>query len=339
MSRRRSFRIGLIALALAGAAAFGVVEDDYAVFVVNLAMLAAVSAVALNLLTGFAGQVSIGSAAFLALGALTTVLMDSHVGFLASVLAGGMVAALVGFLVGLPSLRLRGLYLSLTTLALQFIVQFGFNQYQIFRQAPVGFRLPVAAIGPVELRSDKEWYTLILIVVAIVLLVSTFLLSGKPGRAWIALREHDVAAAIVGVDVTRYKLLAFTVSSFYIGIAGALGAYYTRTVSSDPYTLELAISFVAMIIIGGLGSLWGSVVGAFIVSLLPLVVSNVGQTMIAESPLADFVIRNLPFLESMAYGLVVLAFLYFEPRGIAGLLRRLALRRHAKAVVQPVTND
>jgi branched-chain amino acid transport system permease protein len=153
------------------------------------------------------------------------------------------------------------------------------------------------------------------------------LVTGKPGRAWVAIREHDVAAALVGVDVTRYKLLAFITSSFLIGIAGALSAYYTRTVSYETYTLDLAIAYVAMVIIGGLASVWGSVVGAFIVTLLPLMISTLWQTYGPTTGVGEFLLRNLPYLEAMAYGFLVLAFLYFEPRGIAGLTRRLIRSR------------
>lgn len=319
-------KAAVIAIGLVAAVLFVELTSDYYVFVVNLALLAAVGAVALNLLTGYAGQVSIGNAAFLAIGGWTCILANP-VGFMPSVLMGGIVCAAVGFLVGIPSLRLRGLYLAMTTLALHFIIQFAFNQYQTAEKAYAGFPMPVASIGPLRLDTDKSWYVLLIVVLVITLLVSSSLLTTKPGRAWIAIREHDVAAALVGVNVTRYKLLSFTVSSFFIGLAGGLAAYYTRVVSADQYSLELAVSYVAMVIIGGLGSLFGAVIGAFIVSLLPLAVSNLGHSVFADLAIGDFVTRNLANLEMMIYGVLVLAFLYFEPGGIAGLFRRVVLRR------------
>jgi branched-chain amino acid transport system permease protein len=320
-------RLGLITAIATVVVIVGLSGSDYAIFVVNIGLLAAVSAIALNLLTGYAGQVSIGNAAFLALGAWTAVVAGSHLGFLPTVLLAGFVAAVAGFVVGVPSLRLRGLYLSLTTLALQFVVTFAMNKYQEHEKAPAGFRLPITSIAGIELVSDRSWYALLLVILALTILVSWWLVTGKPGRAWVAIREHDVAAALVGVDVTRYKLLAFITSSFLIGIAGALSAYYTRTVSYETYTLDLAIAYVAMVIIGGLASVWGSVVGAFIVTLLPLMISTLWQSYGPTTGVGEFLLRNLPYLEAMAYGFLVLAFLYFEPRGIAGLTRRLIRSR------------
>src|SRR5262245_37892295 len=214
--RRHTAAVAIGLAIVAAAALIGVTGSDYAVYIVNIGLLAAVGAIALNLLTGYAGQVSIGNAAFLGLGAWTAVIAGSHAGFLAAAALGGLVAAAAGFAVGIPSLRLRGLYLSLTTLALQFVVSFGMNKYQQYMKAPAGFRLPAASLGGWTLGSDHAWYVLLLAFLGLTVLVSWWLVNGKPGRAWVAIREHDVAAALVGVDVTRYKLLAFITSSAFI---------------------------------------------------------------------------------------------------------------------------
>lgn len=327
---RLAARFGPLVLFVVVALVFREFASNYWLFLFNQAFLAAIGAIALNLLTGFAGQISIGSAAFLAVGAWTAVIVNGHVGFVGSVLLGGLVAGIVGVVAGLPSLRLRGLYLTLATLALQFIVVFAFNRYAIDKQAFGGFTLPAASLGFTTLESDSAWYLALLLVVVIVAILCGMVVSGKPGRAWIAIREHDVAAALVGVDVTRYKLYAFSLSSFLIGAQGALAGYYIHSVSPDNYTLLVAISYAAMIILGGLGSLSGSVIGAFIITLLPFGVSNVARSIVGSSSGAGFVNRNLPYFQTITYGVIVLAFLYFEPRGIAGLFKRITLRFRTK---------
>jgi branched-chain amino acid transport system permease protein len=331
-AQRLAVRALPLVLFIVGALVFRGVANPYWIFLFNTAFLAAMGAIALNVLTGFAGQISIGSAAFLALGAWTSVVVHSHVGFGGSLLLGGLVAGVIGFVAGLPSLRLRGLYLTLATLALQEIVVFAFNRYSNEKQAYAGFFLPHPSIGFTTLDSDRKWYFVLLLALVVTAVVCGLLVSGKPGRAWIAIREHSTAAALVGVNVTRYKLYAFTLSSFVIGVQGALSGYYVQSVTSDNYTLLLAISYVAMIILGGLGSLSGSVVGAFIVTLLPFGISNLVKSIVGTggNP-TSFLNQNIPQFQTIAYGIIVLAFLYFEPRGIAGLVKRIALRRRGKA--------
>jgi branched-chain amino acid transport system permease protein len=307
-------------------AGVGTQAPNYWLVIINNAILAAMGAVALQLLIGYAGQISIGNSAFMALGAWTAGLLSVNLGFVPSIVIGGIVAAAIGFLIGLPALRLAGLYLSLSTLALQVIVQISFTNWESATHREVGIILPIGQVGPWALLSDRVWFVLLALVLATTIQFSWFLLSTKPGRAWIAIREHDTAASIIGVNVTRYKLIAFTFSSFLIGVQGALFAYYSHIASAEVFTLSASISYAVMVLIGGLGSLPGAVVGAFIVSLLPLVVAGAANQLVPGSAPGHFVQRNLPFLSEIAYGLMVLAFLYFEPRGIAGLLRRLTAR-------------
>jgi branched-chain amino acid transport system permease protein len=328
--RRLAARVGPLVLFVVAALIFRQFASQYWLYLFNQAFLAAIGAIALNVLTGFAGQISIGSAAFLAVGAWTAVLVTDQLGFVGSVLAGGIVAGVVGVVAGLPSLRLRGLYLTLATLALQFIVVFAFYRYAINKQAFGGFTLPAASLGFTTLTSDAGWYLALLATLVFVAIVCGLVVSGKPGRAWIAIREHDVAAALVGVNVTRYKLYAFSLSSFLIGAQGALAGYYLHNVSPDNYTLLVAISYAAMIILGGLGSLSGSVIGAFIITLLPFGVSNVARAIVGSSSGSGFTNRNLPYFQTITYGVLVLAFLYFEPRGIAGVFKRASVRAAAR---------
>jgi branched-chain amino acid transport system permease protein len=330
MSNRQPPRLAVRALPLVAfvvvALAFRGFASNYWLSLCDLAFIAAIGAIALNLLTGFAGQISIGSAAFMAIGAWTSVIVHGHVGFGGSVLIGGIVAGVIGFVAGLPSLRLRGLYLTLATLALQEIVVFAFNRYSVDQQAYAGYFLPHPSLGFTSLDTDGKWYYLLLGALVVTAVVCGLLVSGKPGRAWIAIREHSAAAALVGVNVTRYKLYAFTLSSFIIGVQGALSGYYIQSVGPDNYTLLLAISYVAMIILGGLGSLSGSVVGAFVVTLLPFGIANLAHSLSGSSASpTGFLTENIPNFQTIAYGLLVLAFLYFEPRGIAGLFKRVTL--------------
>ena len=297
--------------------------SSYDIYVANLAILAAVAALGLNLLTGYTGQVSVGNAAFLAIGAYTAVAVMARAGFILGVAAAALATAAAGFVVGFPSLRLRGLYLVLSTLALQFIVAFAFEKYQTQSGAIAGYTLGATALGPMHLDSDRAWYVLLVVVLAMATYVAWSLVRSKPGRAWIAIREHDVEAAVIGVDVTRYKLLAFVISSGFVGVAGALAAAYTKHVSYEAYTLDLAVAYVAMIIIGGLASIVGSIIGAAIVTVLPFLITNAANSWFAGAAAGSFVQRNLPFINASTYALLVLVFLMFEPRGLVGLPARV----------------
>lgn len=321
--------LGLPAIAIVIVIALFLVRsgaNNYVLFLINSAMLAAISALALNLLIGYAGQISIGSAALLAIGGWVTVFTAKPLGLVGSLAAAAVTGAVVGIVVGVPALRLRGMYLVLATLALQFIVDFALEQYQVLVKAPAGFRIPTATVGPLALDSDAAWNLALVVMLVLVAASMWVLVSTMPGRAWHAIEQHDVAASIVGVDVTRYKLLAFAISSAYTAMAGVALAFYSSNVSHDTYTLDLAISFAAMIIIGGLRSIAGSMIGAFVVTLLPMAIRFVSDNVIGDGAVADLLSRDRAFVEELVYGLLVLAFLFFEPRGIVGLGGRLRRR-------------
>ena len=316
--------LAVVALALV---VFPLTTNQYYMHVVAAALVASIIAIPTNLLTGQAGLFSIGNAAFMAIGAWVVVVLANSVGFVASVLLAATVCGAVGVIIGIPSLRLRNFYMVLTTLALQFIVATAFLQNEIATKNPGGFYLPVASIGPVQLADVNDWYVALAVVLVVVYAATWALFSSRVGRAWLAIREHDVAAAAIGVNITYYKLLAFGVSSFMIGLGGALDAYFVRFVSADTYTLDLAIGYVAMIIIGGLGSLPGSVIGAFVYTLLPVVVENIGGSLPQTGGAGSFIVQNEFYIESAIYGALVLVFLYKQPRGIAGLAKQLTVRR------------
>lgn len=289
---------------------------------VNFVLIALMGAVALNLLVGYTGLLSLGHAAFFAVGAMTGGVLGVQNGmpFPVVVLAAGVVGAVVGTLVGLPSLRLRGLYLLLSTLALHFIVIYVFLRYQLSQFGPAGISFDTATIGPLEILDDQTWYFVLLVVAVFFVVISRNLLKMREGRAFIAIRDHDVAAAAIGVDVSRMKLKAFAVSSFMVSVAGALYAYNLGTATSESYTLGFAIDFYAMIIIGGMGSLLGAVLGAIVWQLLPQVLQTLSGSIDPGTPvLGNLLDKYEAQTVSIILGVVIILILMFKPAGLSGI--------------------
>lgn len=317
----RALVLGLVLVVVV--ALFGVGANQQYLYVGDAALVAAIAAIGLNVLTGTAGQVSIGNAAFLGVGAYAAVLLGNHLPFLLVILIGGVAAGIVGLAIGLPSLRLRGLYLVFSTLALQFIASFVFTQYDNSTNAISGHPINVPTIGGLAIVSEEQWYVFLLIAVVVVAVVVRAVLTGRPGRAWDAIRANEASAAIMGVDVRRTKLNAFVFSSFIIGVCGGITAYFVQNVSGDYFTLDMAVSYVAMILIGGLGSIGGAIAGAVVVTALPTVTTTVSTDLFGAGSNTGFVQQNLPSINSGLYGLLILIFMFTEPRGLAGLARRL----------------
>jgi branched-chain amino acid transport system permease protein len=286
------------------------------IYEVNLTLLAAIGALGLNILTGFAGQASIGNAAFLAIGAYTVVLTNGHVPFILILVLGALIPAAVGFVVGLPSLRLGGMYLIFSTLALQYVTAFAFDEYDASHGSGAGHFIPYPRIGDIIFSSAKAWYLLLVCLVALISLFIVNVRRGRWGRAWAALRENEAGAAVMGINVTSAKLLAFALSSAIVGFAGALSAYFVQDVSADYYSVDLAVSYVAMILIGGLGSVPGAIIGAVVVTLLPYGLSNLATSLQGS---AFQSIASSAALPQLIYGLAVLLFLLYRPGGIASL--------------------
>jgi branched-chain amino acid transport system permease protein len=293
---------------------------SYRMYQADLTVLAAIGALGLNLITGYAGQASIGAAAFLAIGAFSASGVQGHVGFVVAVIVGAFAAAVAGLLVGLPALRMRGLYLIISTLVFQYLVQDGFEIVETKQGALAGYALPKAQIAGWTISSTRSWFILLTIVLVLCCIVMRFLVTSKPGRAWTMIKEHDVAAAIAGIQVGRYKITAFVISSAMLGMAGALGAYFVGQVSYDQYTLNLAVLYVAMIIVGGTGSIIGSIIGAVIITDIPFILSQLGS----NSNGVNFFSQNLAFIELAVNALLLIGFLIAEPRGLAHIGTRIA---------------
>lgn len=287
----------------------------FALDLANQVLLMSVGAVALMLLTGYAGQISLGHAGLLAAGAFATGVLFKEFGAPAWVTlpASALVGATIGFIFGLPSLRLRGLYLAVSTLALHFMVIHAGQEYETRR----GFSTGVVIDSPIA--DARAWYFVLLAVAAGTILFSLNLLRGRTGRAWRAIHGREAVAAALGINVHWAKLSAFVVSSTLTSIAGCLFAYYRGFVSAEAFSLFLTIQYVAAIIIGGIGSILGAVLGTVFVVLFPYGI----EMLMAMLGLADRLSSVVFAVNYAAFGLVMILFLLFEPQGLVGIWRRV----------------
>jgi branched-chain amino acid transport system permease protein len=279
-------------------------------------LIAVIAAVGLNILTGFTGQISLGNAAFLAVGAYATAVLAGRFGlpFPLVIPLAGLVTALVGMIFGVPSLRLKGLYLAVATLAAHFVIEFVVSHWESVTGGVNGLSVPSPRAGPLVLASDRQLYLLALPLAAGLLLFARNLFRTKVGKAFVAIRDQDVSAEVMGVDVFRYKLLSFAVSSFYVGVAGSLLAYQARIISPENFPITVAIDQLGMIIIGGLGSLLGSVLGAVFITLLPELLRLVTGALATTFPELTTLFASV---KMGVFGLAIVLFLIFEPDGMA----------------------
>jgi branched-chain amino acid transport system permease protein len=296
---------------------FTAVGSSYAIFVLDTILLSAIGAMALDLLMGTGGQVSIGNAAFLAGGAFATVWASrAGVPFPFDVIIAGIACAVGGLIVGLPALRIRGMYLALATLAAFYLADFIGQKYQSDTVGAAGFFLKPIFTGTIGQQSASWAWLLFGVVVATMILIS-WLRSGRSGRAWRMIRDHEIAASAMGIPVARYKLLLFTITSAIIGIQGGLTAQFTGSVSYDSFTLTLSISVVAMILIGGLDSLAGPLIGAVAVTLMPVYLPDVIGLFVSSSNAS----QDASNYSEILYGLLIMVFMIKAPKGLAGLFR------------------
>lgn len=310
-----AFLIGLLALPFWG--------DPYIVYMANISGIAIVAAVGLNILTGFTGQISLGHAAFVAIGAYTTAILANRfaVPFWITIPAGGVVAAGFGVLLGFPCLRLKGLYLAMATMSFGVVVEYMVTHWESLTMGVRGISAPPPSLFGCSLAGEYRLFYVILFFVAILTAGAKNLLRTRVGRALTAIRDRDIAAEVIGVDLTKYKVTAFAISSFYGGIAGGLYAYSTGYVHPENFTLLLSIEYIAMIIVGGLGSVLGSIFGAVFLTLMPDIIKSV----------SDVLGRNFAFLQGRydeewniaAFGLLIMVFLIAEPTGLNGIWGRV----------------
>lgn len=294
---------------------------NYTLTIATAAMVAIVGAVGLNLLTGMTGLISVGQSGFLAIGAYANgiLLADYHWPIWFSLPAAGAIAAILSLLVGIPSLRLKGLYLAITTLAFAFIVNHVILYAEKLTHGPNGIFLPKVFVFGFDLAKDSHLFYFVLAITILTVLAALNLARTRIGRAWIAIRDHDIAARAMGIDLVRYKLLAFMISSFFVGIAGALLSLQIRFVNVDVFGLILSIEALAMIILGGLGSIAGAILGAIFLTLLPEAIRIAFATF--GDPNSTTYTTYVYEIRGIAYGVVIVAFLRFKPDGLIGLWR------------------
>ncbi|HLY45098.1 MAG TPA: branched-chain amino acid ABC transporter permease, partial [Stellaceae bacterium] len=266
----------------------------YMMTLLNLVLIAVVGAIGLNILVGSTGQISIGHGGFMSVGAYTAanLIVRLHLPFWLAIPAGGLMAALIGIIVGIPSLRIKGIYLAVATLASQFIIEWTINHVTwISGGIEASIQVPPPSVFGVKLVTPTALYFFLLFFAVLAIVATLNLMRSRIGRAFIAIRDQDIAAEIIGINIYRYKLLAFAISSFYAGVCGVLYTYYFGIANYEAFQLIVSIDYLAMIIIGGLGSVLGSILGAIFVTLLPIVLrlllENVGSLFFQESELAN----------------------------------------------------
>jgi len=297
---------------LAGLVGLPLIIDDYLLSQMSFIGVYVIIGVGLMLLTGYTGQVSLGHAAFFGIGAYATAIVSGHgFGLLPALAASGVIAALVGFVIGLPALRLTGLYLAIATMAFSFIVEEILVRWESLTRGNAGLYIDAATIGPISFDTERSFYYLVLVVAVLAILAIRNIIRSPSGRAMIAIRDSEVAAQSMGISLAKYKTLAFAISAFLAGIAGSLYAYKMTFINPASFGIGLSIEFLALVIIGGLGSIHGAVYGAIFVILLPQIIVWLAGLLPTISS-----IQNA--LQSGLYGLMIILFIIFEPMGIYG---------------------
>ena len=299
---------------------------EYYLSICNLVWIAVIGAIGLNILVGYTGQVSIGHGAFMSVGAYTAANLATRLDspWPVNLLAGGLMAAAVGAVVGIPSLRIKGLYLAIATLAGQLIIEWTINHVTfISGGVQASIDVPRPRLGSMVLNTQRDMYYFLLVFVVIAIVGSMNLIRSRVGRAFIAIRDQDIAAEIIGIDIFRYKLLAFAISSFYAGVTGVLYTYFLGIANYEQFQIGVSIDYLAMIIIGGLGSILGSIFGAIFVTLLPIVIrismENFGDLIFSR----QIVLNLIPNLRLMLFGVLIIVFLIVEPDGLNRLWRNI----------------
>ena len=309
-----------LALALAVVVALPFYVSPFWLHVLDQIGIAVIGAIGLNILVGYTGQISLGQGGFLAVGAYSAgvVATKSDLSPIVGVLVAVLVTAAVGAFFGLPALRLKGLYLAIATLASQQIIVWVITHWDFLTGGVDALVLEPATVFGWTPTGDFEWYWVIVSFAALATITATNLFRTSVGRAFVAIRDHDIAAEVIGVDPARYKVLAFAVSSAFVGLAGALTAYWTQILTWERFTLDVSILYLAMIIVGGLGSISGSIYGAAFMIAIPAYLDQLSLRVSADSILAT----DLPAIKLLIFGLTIVLFLIFEPRGLARIWQR-----------------
>jgi branched-chain amino acid transport system permease protein len=301
---------------------FPFMAGPYWIYLACLVGINVASATGLNILTGFTGLVSMGQAAFMGVGAYTVAWLEINLGtpFVLNLVLGGVMAGLAGMVVGVPSLRVKGLYLAIATIAASVILHFVFQNWTSVTGGVTGLSMPAANFFGIELNEPRELYWLIMPVSALMVLGATNIFRTRIGRAFIAIRDRDISAEVLGIPLLRYKLISFGLSSFYAGVAGGLWAYFFRVITPESFPLMMSIFFLAAIIVGGMGSILGGILGAVFMTLVPEAL-KIGVGWL--SPILPDAVALLSPVRTIVFGALIVGFLIFEPQGLAEIWRRI----------------
>jgi len=306
-------------------AAFPFLAKNYYVYVANYMAINIIVVVGLNLLVGYTRQISLGHAGFFAIGAYTTIvlMLNLHFPFLLALPTAGLITAIFGFLLGLPALRLEGPYLAIATLGFGISVTQVIGKIQIFGQRQ-GLHAPELTIGPWHLNTDRDFYFFLITITILLVSAARNIVKTKVGRAFIAIRDADIAAETMGVNLTYYKTLAFALSAFYAGVGGGLYAFVLRFIEPELFNLFMSVMFLTMTVVGGLGSIIGSIAGAGLLSWLDIELRNileipyVGQWL-RELSQSFFSLTGVSNIQFILFGLILILIMVFEPLGIFGI--------------------
>jgi branched-chain amino acid transport system permease protein len=289
---------------------------NYWLSVANLIGITIIAATGLNILTGYCGQLSIGHAGFIAVGAYTSAVLTSRLElpFLVGLIAAGVFAGLIGLIFGIPSVRVKGFYLAISTIAAQFIIIWVINHWTSVTRGFLGISVPPASIGGITFVSQASQFYLIMLIAILTVFFAKNLARTRVGRAFIAIRDNDLAAEVMGINLFRYKLIAFFIGCFLAGIAGSLLAHWIGFMSAENFTLMDSILYIGMIIIGGLGTATGPIFGVIFIRMLQQGIMFIAPFLESTFALpAGFTTGIGP----MVFGLAIILFLILEPRGLA----------------------
>jgi branched-chain amino acid transport system permease protein len=303
---------------------FPFVADTYFIYLANLAAIFIIGALGLNLLTGNGGLISLGHAGFVAIGAYTSGILVTKLGFpfLLSLPISALVAGLFGMVVGLPALRLKGLYLAMITMGFVFVVEYLIDEFSFLTGGEEGLMAGPIQFGSTIVDTDFGLYFLIMPIMILLCYFTRNLLRSSFGRALMSIRDRDIAAEVTGVNLGKYKVQAFALSAVYAGIAGAIYGHYVQMISPDYFGILMSIEYIVIIIIGGLGSVLGTILGAIFVTLVPEGLRLFGD--LTRTSLPVFAERFGDFKEGI-FGLLMIFFIIFEPAGLSGIWRKIKI--------------
>ena len=298
------------------------IVSPYMLYIINTIGIASIAAIGLNILVGYTGQISLGHGAFFGVGAYAAAILATRlgVGFYLAIPTAGIITALVGMVFGIPSGRLKGLYLTIATLAGQFIIEYVLIHWDTLTKGTMGITLPAAKIFGWEIAGDRAFFFLIFGSLVLTTWFAVNIMRSKYGRAFIAIRDNDRAAEGMGIPIFKYKLLSFAISSFYAGFAGAIWAYYMVSITAEPFNLSLSVEYIAMVIIGGMGNIPGAIFGATFITLLNELLRYITGLLMNVGVITSSGLNMAP-LREFVFGLSIVLFILFEPRGIAELWR------------------